>query len=116
MRPGPDPEQSGGTGPDAALEQALALARRGDEAGFATLWRALHPPLLRYLAVRDRPGATSPEDIAGETWFQVVRDLGSFAGGCPRVPGVAVHGCPAPRDRRGPGRRGSARGPRRRSR
>lgn len=64
-----------------ALAQALVQARGGDEAGFATLWRALQPPLLRYLAVRVRAGGPAPEDIAGETWLQVVKDLGSFSGG-----------------------------------
>jgi RNA polymerase sigma-70 factor (ECF subfamily) len=63
------------------LEHALAQARRGDEAGFATLWRSLQPPLLRYLAVRARQGGAAPEDIAGETWLQVVKDLDSFTGG-----------------------------------
>ena len=63
---------------DAALGAALDGARSGDEQGFAVLWRALHPPLLRYLAVR---GNEAPEDIAGETWLQVVRDLGGFRGG-----------------------------------
>jgi RNA polymerase sigma-70 factor (ECF subfamily) len=66
---------------DGVLEHALVQARRGDEAGFATLWRALHPPLLRYLAVRGRPWGPNPEDIAGETWLQVVRDLDGFDGG-----------------------------------
>lgn len=59
------------------LDRALAGARRGDEAGFAQLWRTLHPPLLRYLAVR---GDEAPEDIAAETWLQVVRDLRGFRG------------------------------------
>ncbi len=54
------------------------LARQGDETGFAVLWRALHPPLLRYLTVSGNP---APEDVAGETWLQVVRDLDRFAGG-----------------------------------
>lgn len=58
----------------------MDLARRGDEAGFTLLWRALHPPLLRYLAVR---GDEAPEDIAAETWLQVVRDLRGFRGGAP---------------------------------
>ncbi len=44
------------------------------------LWRTLHPPLLRYLAVR---GDEAPEDIAAETWLQVVRDLRGFRGGVP---------------------------------
>jgi RNA polymerase sigma-70 factor (ECF subfamily) len=62
------------------LDHAVDLARRGDEAGFTLLWRALHPPLLRYLAVR---GDEAPEDIAAETWLQVVRDLRGFRGGAP---------------------------------
>ncbi len=42
-----------------------------------TLWRALHPPLLRYLAVR---GDDAPEDIASETWMHVVKGLAGFEG------------------------------------
>jgi len=64
--------------PDADLDRALDLAREGDETGFAVLWRTLHPPLLRYLTVR---GDDAPEDIAAETWLQVVRDLRGFRGG-----------------------------------
>jgi RNA polymerase sigma-70 factor (ECF subfamily) len=64
--------------PEGDLEAALDLARAGDERGFATLWRTLHPPLLRYLTVRGNP---APEDIASETWLQVVRDLSGFRGG-----------------------------------
>jgi RNA polymerase sigma-70 factor (ECF subfamily) len=60
------------------LERALDRARRGDEAGFTVLWRTLHPPLLRYLTVR---GDEAAEDIAAETWLQVVRDLRGFHGG-----------------------------------
>ena len=41
------------------------------------LWRTLHPPLLRYLTVR---GNDAPEDLAAETWLQVVRDLRGFEG------------------------------------
>lgn len=41
------------------------------------LWRTLNPLLLRYLTVR---GNHSPEDIAAETWLQVIRDLASFRG------------------------------------
>lgn len=52
-------------------------ARNGDEQGFVQLWRTLQPPLLRYLTVR---GNESPEDIAGETWLQVIRDLAKFSG------------------------------------
>src|SRR3954454_18290261 len=59
------------------LSSALAAARAGDEAGFVTLWRALHPALLRYLSVR---GDEAPEDLASETWMHVVRGLSGFDG------------------------------------
>lgn len=59
------------------IAQALAGAVRGDEDGFAVLWRALNPPLLRYLRVLI-PDAC--EDVASETWLQAARDLGGFTG------------------------------------
>ena len=62
-------------GEDFALQ--LAAARDGDDAGFAVLWRALQPPLLRYLIVAAGDAA---EDLASETWMRVARDLGSFTG------------------------------------
>ena len=61
-----------------ALNDTLARASRGDEAGFLELWRALQPRLLRYLRV---VGCDDPEDVASETWLQVVRDLHRFSGG-----------------------------------
>jgi RNA polymerase sigma-70 factor, ECF subfamily len=60
------------------FEDALRHARSGDEAGFLRLWRELHPRLLRYLRVL---GCDDADDVAGETWFQVVRDLHRFRGG-----------------------------------
>ncbi len=57
--------------------RALQGAAAGDEAAFAALWRSLHPPLVRYLRVRDPDVA---EDVAAETWLQVVRDLPGFTG------------------------------------
>lgn len=65
-------------GSDAVLDRALDGARTGDDTAFALLWRTLHPPLLRYLAVRCPDGR---EDVASETWLQVVRDLPGFGGG-----------------------------------
>jgi RNA polymerase sigma-70 factor (ECF subfamily) len=65
---------------DEDLVWALDAARAGDEAGFAVLWRDLHPRLLRYLRSR---GDDAPEDVAAETWMQVVRSLVSFQGGVP---------------------------------
>ncbi len=61
-----------------ALDDALARARTGDEAGFLELWRALQPRLLRFLRV---VGCEDPDDVASETWLQVVRDLHRFSGG-----------------------------------
>ncbi len=60
------------------LEEPLQRALDGDEQAFAEVWRLLHPPLLRYLRVRD--GDTA-EDIAAETWLHVVKDLCRFSGG-----------------------------------
>jgi RNA polymerase sigma-70 factor (ECF subfamily) len=62
---------------DENLAGALAAAVSGDERGFALLWRALHPPLLRYLRV---VAGDAAEDVASETWLQAVRDLRGFAG------------------------------------
>lgn len=60
------------------LDDALARASSGDDAGFLELWRALQPRLLRFLRV---VGCEDPDDVASETWLQVVRDLHRFSGG-----------------------------------
>jgi RNA polymerase sigma-70 factor (ECF subfamily) len=55
----------------------MAAAQDGSEAAFSVLWRDGNPALLRYL------WATAPdaaEDIAAETWVQVVRGLAGFRG------------------------------------
>lgn len=62
----------------ADLGGALARARSGDEAGFLELWRQLQPRLLRFLRALN---CDDPDDVASETWLQVVRDLPSFSGG-----------------------------------
>ncbi|GAA1989016.1 RNA polymerase sigma factor [Catenulispora subtropica] len=59
------------------LDSALAAARRGEETGFAELWHALHPPLLRYL--RAVVGDTA-EDVASETWLQAAKDVRGYRG------------------------------------
>jgi RNA polymerase sigma-70 factor (ECF subfamily) len=56
----------------------LARARSGEEAGFLELWRQLQPRLLRYLRILNCEDA---DDVASETWLQVVRDLPRFNGG-----------------------------------
>ena len=66
--------EAGGT----AFDDALACARLGDESGFLVLWEALQPRLLRYLQVL---GCDDVDDVAGETWLQVVRDLPKFKKG-----------------------------------
>lgn len=71
-RPGPRSDRA-----DEPLDDALLRARSGDDAGFAELWRALQPALLRYLRVRS---GSAYEDVAAETWLHVVRDLSSFIG------------------------------------
>lgn len=55
----------------------LAAAQDGSEAAFARLWRDGNPTLLRYLRVAAPDCA---EDVAGETWLQVVRGLPAFRG------------------------------------
>src|SRR6266545_3665015 len=52
------------------LDEAVAAARAGDELGFARLWRAHQPGLLRYLRVLVGGAA---EDVASETWLHVAR-------------------------------------------
>jgi len=57
--------------------RVLADAQRGSEEQFAVLWRDANPALLRYLRVIAQENA---EDIAAETWVQVVRGLTRFTG------------------------------------
>ena len=60
-----------------AFGVTLANARTGDEAAFARIFRDVQPALLRYL----RMITAEPEDVAGETWIQVVTGLRRFRGG-----------------------------------
>jgi len=59
------------------FDAILAAAQRGSEAAFAELWHDGNPALLRYLRVTAPEAA---EDIAAETWAQVVRGLAKFRG------------------------------------
>jgi RNA polymerase sigma-70 factor (ECF subfamily) len=63
---------------DAELGDAVARARDGDEVAFGVVYRELHPMLLGYLhgLIGDEA-----DDIASETWHDIVRDLGAFRGG-----------------------------------
>ena len=76
--PGPLPAPSpDGRPDDEQLTAALDAARTGDEQGFLVIYRTLQPLLLRYLRVRS---ADVAEDVAAESWLQVVRDLDRFRG------------------------------------
>jgi RNA polymerase sigma-70 factor (ECF subfamily) len=57
--------------------EVLAAAKEGSETAFSRLWRDGNPALLRYLRVVAPDAA---EDIAAETWVQVVRGLAGFRG------------------------------------
>jgi RNA polymerase sigma-70 factor (ECF subfamily) len=55
----------------------LAAARTGAAWAWEELYRELSPGVLGYLRAR---GALEPEDVLGEVFLQVVRDLPRFAG------------------------------------
>src|SRR3984893_3122333 len=57
--------------------RVLADAQGGSEDQFAVLWRDTNPALLRYLRVLAPENA---EDIAAETWVNVIRGLPRFIG------------------------------------
>jgi len=62
------------------FERLLAAAQGGTsqaDGAFSVLWRDANPALLRYLRVIAPEAA---EDIAAETWVQVVRGLAAFHG------------------------------------
>jgi RNA polymerase sigma-70 factor (ECF subfamily) len=58
----------------------LSRAQGRDEEAFARLFRDVQPALLRYLAVIAPQAA---EDVAGQTWLDVVAGLTGFSGGEP---------------------------------
>ncbi len=55
----------------------LAAARLGAEWAWTVIYREYSPALLRYLKGH---GAQAPEDLLGEVFVQVVRNLPSFEG------------------------------------
>lgn len=77
-----NPGNPGGLGDlgEEAFAVALAGAQVGDEDAFRALFRAYQPRLLRYL--RALVGAEA-EDVASETWANVIRGLRRFSGGEP---------------------------------
>lgn len=63
---------------DAELGEAVSRARAGDEVAFSVVYRELHPMLLGYL--RGLIGDDA-DDVASETWHDIVRDVRGFRGG-----------------------------------
>ena len=62
---------------DETFDAVLDAARAGSDEAWTRLYEDLAPTVLGYLRVR---GAAEPEDVLGETFLQVVRDLHRFAG------------------------------------
>ncbi|HEY1635001.1 MAG TPA: sigma-70 family RNA polymerase sigma factor [Acidimicrobiales bacterium] len=56
---------------------ALKDAQGGDQAAFALLFRDLQPAVVRYLRV---VATAAAEDLAAETWLEVVRGFRRFSG------------------------------------
>jgi RNA polymerase sigma-70 factor (ECF subfamily) len=63
---------------DDRSQDVLAAARAGQEWAWAAIYRDLAPSLLGYLRAR---GAAEPEDLLGELFLQMVRDIERFTGG-----------------------------------
>ena len=62
------------TGIDDAV---IAAARRGEPAAVEALYRAVHPPVLRFLRGVEPRHA---DDLAGEVWLAVARGMSTFDG------------------------------------
>lgn len=56
---------------------AVSRAQQGDEEGFATAYRLVHPRLLGYM--RGLVGEDA-EDVASDAWLEIARDLSRFRG------------------------------------
>lgn len=61
----------------AAFGVTLADAQAGDQDAFAAIFRDVQPSLLRYLQVIT---ATAADDIASDTWLQIISGLARFRG------------------------------------
>lgn len=64
-------------GPEGDPGRALSRARAGEEDAWAEIYAELSPAVIGYLRARHAP---SPEDVAGEVFIQVVRDIEGFQG------------------------------------
>jgi len=55
----------------------LSAARAGEDTAWERIYRSLAGPVIGYLRAH---GAPEPEDVAGEAFLQIVRDLDRFSG------------------------------------
>jgi RNA polymerase sigma factor (sigma-70 family) len=62
---------------DERFPALLTLASNGDEAAWARIYRDLAPAVLGYLRANHAP---EPEDVLGEVFLQVARDVPGFEG------------------------------------
>jgi RNA polymerase sigma-70 factor (ECF subfamily) len=60
-----------------SFDSVLSAARAGADWAWERIYADLAPTVTGYLRGH---GAAEPEDLAGETFLQVVRDLGRFSG------------------------------------
>jgi RNA polymerase sigma-70 factor (ECF subfamily) len=66
---------------DQQFAETLAGVQDGEEAAVAALWRALNPPLLRFLRTRHAP--QDVDDVASEVWLRASRSWHRFRGNEP---------------------------------
>jgi len=59
------------------FESVLSAAQSGADWALTTLYRDLHPPLVRFLLAQE---PADGEDLASEVWLDVARGLGRFQG------------------------------------
>ena len=59
------------------LDDVIGAAQLGEEWAWSRLYEVLAPPLMGYFRVR---GIGNPEDLIGETFVQLARNLSSFDG------------------------------------
>lgn len=63
-------------------DEVVAAAVAGDQRAFAVIYEAVNPRLVRYLGLMVGSDA---DDVASETWVQVVNSLPKFVGGADKI-------------------------------
>ncbi|MEI6648318.1 MAG: RNA polymerase sigma factor [Actinomycetes bacterium] len=67
--------------PEEVLSDALIQARKGEEAGFAVLWRHHNSRLTRFVQSRTYGSSIDADEVVSETWLNVAKDIRKFDGG-----------------------------------